>query len=134
MPKDITPFPTLDTILHPDHDTHIPGHLPTALFAMHNRIGIARVCMPTIVSFPKSHAYRPKANGQPGEGQIWNKILRKWEEPSLSEKEQLLGYRVGETAGGLANPSQRAVRLGQAMDGNTMRWMRAFLLEAQDFP
>ena len=90
--------------------------------------------MPTIVSFPKSHAYKPKANGKPGEGKLWNKLHRRWEEPYLAEKEQMLGYRVGETAGGLATPTQRDVRLGQAMDGNTMRWMGAFMLAAQAYP
>ena len=130
MATNISPFPTLAEILHPHHETTVPGHLSVSPFAFHNRLGAARVCMPTIVSFPKSHAYRPKANGKPGEEQLWNKLLRRWEEPYLAEKVQMLGYRVGETASGLATPTQRVVRLGQAMDGNTMRWMGAFMLTA----
>ena len=38
-----------------------------------------------------------------------------------------MGYPVGIIAGGLATPAQRSSRLGQALDGNTLRWMGAFL-------
>ena len=86
-----------------------------------------RVCLPTIVAFPKSHAFRQHANGTPGEGQLWNTISKCWEEPTLEEKEQLMGYKVGSTDGGLATIPQRTKRLGQAMEGNTMRWLGAFL-------
>ena len=111
MPTSISPCPSLTDILHPHHETTVPGHLPVYPFALHNRLGVARVCMPTIVSFPQSHAYRPKSSGKPGEGRLWNELLRRWEEPYLAEKEQMLVYRVGETVGVLATPTQRAVRL-----------------------
>ena len=52
----------------------------------------------------------------------------------MREKEQLMGYRVDDTMGGLATEKQRAERLGQAMDGNTSRWMGAFLLAAHTLP
>ena len=94
-------------------------------------MGKKRVCLPTIVSFPKSHAFRQHANGTPGEGQLWNKISKCWEEPTLEEKEQLMGYKVGSTNGGLATINQRTKRLGQAMEGNTMRWLGAFLHASQ---
>ena len=58
--------------------------------------------MPTVVTFRNNHAYQAKANDEPSEGQLWNKNTCKWEEPSLAVKEQLLGYRVGDTIGGLA--------------------------------
>ena len=39
-------------------------------YTLHNRRGQPRITMPTLVSFPRSHAFRPKANGAPGEGQL----------------------------------------------------------------
>ena len=39
----------------------------------------------------------------------------------------MMGYKVGSTHGGLATIQERTKRLGQAMDGNTMRWLGAFL-------
>ena len=70
-------------------------------------------------------------SGKPGEGQLWNLLTKCWEEPTLEEKEQLMGYNIGDTAGGHATIPQRASRLGQAMDGNTMRWLGAFLYAQQ---
>ena len=127
MPKDIRPTPSLKQILHDFHVPTKPSHNPRHPFAQHNKVGKQRICLPTIVSFPKSHAFREQANGKPGQGQLWNKLEKCWEEPSLEEKEQLMGYKVGATMGGLATRQQRLTRLGQAMDGNTMRWLGAFL-------
>ena len=83
--------------------------------------------MLTLVNFPRIHAFRPKANGAPGEGQLWNTALRRWEIPNISEQKELMRYPVGITAEGLATPAQRSSRLEQALDGNTLRWMGAFL-------
>ena len=38
-----------------------------------------------------------------------------------------MGFKVGDTMGGLATKQERARRLGQAMDANTMKWLGAFL-------
>ena len=96
-------------------------------FAKHNKVGHARMVMPTIVSFRKSHAFRMHENGKPGEGMLWNKHTKRFEEPTIEEKEQLLGFNVGDTKGGLATPIQRSERIGRAMDANTMKWLGAFL-------
>ena len=123
MPKNILPSPTLQQILHKHHVPTKPSRVSTSPFVTHNKMNHNRICMPTVVSFPKSHAYRTLASGKPGEGQLWNILTKCWEEPSLEEKEQLMGYAIGDTAGGHATVKQRATRLGQAMDGNTMRWL-----------
>ena len=77
-------------------------------FTQHNVEGRPRICLPAIVSYPKSHAFRLQANGKPGEGQIWNTLTKCWEEPTLDEKEQLLGYKVDSTNGALASTAQRS--------------------------
>ena len=90
IPTNIVPSPTLIHILHPFHIPTIPSRTSTTPFAQHNKVGKKRVCLPTIVSYPKTHAFRQHANGRPGEGQLWNQISKCWEEPTLEEKEQLL--------------------------------------------
>ena len=50
--------------------------------------------------------------------------------PQFRGKEQLLGYNIDDSMGGLSTDRERAERLGQAMDGNTLRWMGAFLSAA----
>ena len=76
--------------------------------------------MPTIVSYLESNAFQAKDNGAPGEGQVLNIVTTTWEEPDTEEKEQLQGYQRGETAAPRITEDQRAIRLGRALDGNTM--------------
>ena len=131
IPQNLPPTPSLAAILHPDHVPTVPGHDPIYPFAKLNKVGKPRKCMPTIVSFPRSHAYRKKDNGLPGEGQLWNKRMKRWDEPSLMEREQMMGYKPDATYAGLATIAERAERLGRAMDANTMRWLGAFLHATQ---
>lgn len=42
-----------------------------------------------------------------------------------------MGFKIDATKAEHATISQRAIRLGQAMDGNTMRWSGAFLYATQ---
>lgn len=102
MPQDILPSPSLAEVLHPYHVSTTLDLNWRPPFITHSHIGEPSVCLPTIVTFPKSHAYRPRANGEPGEGQLWNAITRKREEPTLAQKEQLTGYRRGDVLEGLA--------------------------------
>lgn len=50
-----------------------------------------------------------------------------WEEPDVEEKEELLGFQRGNTAAPGNVEAQRAIRLGRALDGTTMRLLGAFL-------
>ena len=87
--------------------------------------------MPTVVSYLLSNAYRPKNDGAPGEGQLFNTNSNEWEEPDAEEKEQLLGYTPGDTAALGVFDEDRSIRLGRALDGNTMRWLGAILHASQ---
>ena len=87
--------------------------------------------MPTLVSYPNSHAYRQGENGKPGEGQLWNKKTKKWEEPTIQEREQMMGYAIDATKATHVTVLQCTMRLGQAIDANTMRWFGAFLFATQ---
>ena len=88
--------------------------------------------MPTVVSYLHSNAYRIKANGAPGENQVYNRLTREWEEPDADEKELLLGYLPGDTAAPGISDEERAIRLGRVLDGNVMRWLGAYLYASQE--
>ena len=49
----------------------------------------------------------------------------------MVQKEQLLGYRIGDTASSSATAEQRSIRLGRALDGNVMREFEYLLYTAQ---
>ena len=87
--------------------------------------------MPTVVSYLRSNAFRSKENGNPGEGEVFNTINLEWEEHDAEEKEMLLGYAAGDTLASGVLESERAIRLGRALEGNTMRWLGAYLHASQ---
>ena len=87
MPKMMVPTPTLRRILRPHHVPTKPGHTDVRPFASWNIAGQTRICMPTMVSYIKSNAYRPKSDGEPGEGEVFNLAREEWEEPDCREKE-----------------------------------------------
>ena len=43
----------------------------------------------------------------------------------------LLGYAAGDTAAPMVAEAERAIRLGRALEGNTMRWLGAYLHASQ---
>ena len=131
LPSMLLPSPPLQSILHAYHIPTSPGHSDRFPFALHNEEGGTRVCMPTIVSYLGSNAFRAKVNGDPGEGQVFNLHTDTWEEPDVIEKEMLLGFQPNSTHTPGVSRNQRAIRLGRALDGTTMAWMGAFLQACQ---
>ena len=97
MPKMMVPTPTLRGILGPHHVPTKPGHTDELPFAPWNIIGGPRIYMPTVVSYIRSNAYRPKSDGEPGEGEVFNLVWEEWEEPDCREKEHIMGYMADET-------------------------------------
>ena len=118
MPKMLLPSPPLHEVLLPFYEPCFLGHSDQRPFAPHNVRGEDRICMPTVASFLHSNAYRPKEDGSPGEGQIFNVIYSRWEEIAVGEKEMMLGYREGDTAAAEVTEAQRAIRLGRALDNH----------------
>ena len=87
--------------------------------------------MPTVISYLGSRASVTKRNGNPGEGQVYNRESDLWEEPDAEEKELLMGYTAGDTYATGVSETEHAVRLGRALEGNTMRWLGALLHASQ---
>jgi hypothetical protein len=55
--------------------------------AMVNRVGQPRMALPTLVSFPTSHAYR-----EGGPRLVWDICLQRLVEPNADEKERVMGF------------------------------------------
>ena len=89
--------------------------------------GGVRMCMPTVVSYLHSNAFKPKTSGAQGEGQVYNIISNTWEEPTAEEKKMLLGYMRGDTAAPGVSDEDHAIRIDRTLDGNTMRWLGVIL-------
>ena len=68
LPTMVTPFPPLQSILKAHHIPTTPGHADRPPFAVQNKECGVRICMPTVVSYLLSNAFRQKENGTPGEG------------------------------------------------------------------
>ena len=134
MPRNLTPIHSLAEILEQGHLPSNPLVASRWPFFQHNQMGQERICLPTIMSYPGSFAFQRKVNGNPGEGQLWDMANHCFIEPTLHEKEQLMGYTINDTEGGQATDKQRAERLGQAMDGNTLRWIGAMISAAHTLP
>ena len=94
-------------------------------------VGWVQSCMPTVGSYLLSNAFRPTENGTLGEGQVFNIVSNTWEELDAEEKEILLGFIRGDTAAVGVFDEERSIRIGRALDANTMRWMGEILHASQ---
>ena len=112
MPKMMVPTPTLRWIVGPHHVPTKPGHTDERPFAPWNVIGQTIMCMPTVVSYIRSNAYRPKSDREPREGKVFNLPQEEWEERDCREKEQMMGYMADETKCPKASKAKRSMRLG----------------------
>ena len=98
FPNMLQPSPPLHEVLLPYHEPSVPGNTDQRPFATHNIRRGERICMPKVVSFLHNNAFRPNPDGSLGEGQVYNVIYKRWEEPEVGEKERLLGFRECDTA------------------------------------
>jgi hypothetical protein len=81
----------------------------------YNVPGKPRVVLPTLMSFPKSRAFRV---GRPG--CIFDVELNEFDEPSANEREVIMGFEPGSTAAPDITEQQRKSLLGQAIDLNAL--------------
>ena len=87
--------------------------------------------MPTVVPYRKSRPFRPKSDGAPGEGEVFNTVSNEWEGPDVEEKKLMMGFAAGDTAASGVSEAHCAIRLGRVLEGNTMRWLGAYLHACQ---
>ena len=83
--------------------------------------------MPTIVSYPRSHAFKAHRDGRPRAGQPWNCQVGRWEEPSIAERERAMGFVEGDTFAGGLTDGDRCELIGRSMVRHMMAWMGGML-------
>ena len=104
----------VDDILAKGRQAQIVQKADRSPFYACNEVGKRMAALPTLVSYPGSHAFR---NGGPGmvkgdDGEL--------QEPNAEERELAMGFRKGYTAApGLAEAHRRKL-LGRAMDFNSL--------------
>jgi hypothetical protein len=86
------PLPDLALVLDAEHTTAPVLSSDCPPYRLCNKAGQERKVLPTLVSYPDSHAFRPRPDRKPGPGQLYNCETQQWESPSVREKELLLGY------------------------------------------
>ena len=122
------PVPSLNLFLEPEHSPSLVLCADRPPFQVLNLSSQPRQCMPTLVSFPGSHAFLETSFGQPGPGQLYNHLTSVWGEPTVHERERLLGLEVDDTAAGHhVTLLDRQRLLGQAMDHHVMTWFGAIM-------
>ena len=77
-----------------------------------NRKGQPRVALPTLVSYPRSNAFRNKDC----EGSVYDSNTGLYDEPNPDERERALGYETGATAAPGVTQAERHVITGNCMD------------------
>ncbi|GAQ89453.1 hypothetical protein KFL_005250035 [Klebsormidium nitens] len=70
---------------------------------------------PTLVATPSSYAFRFQAN-QPGPGMVYDRNVRKWQEPNADERERIMGMLPGSTRGYNVPEAERRRLIGSATD------------------
>ena len=126
VPQDPQP-PPLQGVLS---EFHMPSPLyqdDAPPFALVNMRGKPKRVLPTLVSFARNHAFRPRWDGRRGVGELWNCQRGQWEEPNIRERERVMGFVEGDTwALGLSDGAQCEL-IGRAMDGHMMAWLGGLL-------
>ena len=91
--------------------------LPMAEFSYNN----SKYSATTLTPFYANYGFHPKISP----------LTDQWEEPDVREKELLLGFQADDTAAPGVTTDARAIKIGRALDANTMRWLGAFLHASQ---
>ena len=94
--------------------------------AMVNQVGMPRLAVRTLVSYPGSYAFRDQ-----GLGLVWDTTTQRLEEPRADEREHAMGFSTGTTAAPEMTEVQRRQVLGQAMDLTSMVWFIGVCLAVQ---
>ena len=127
LPSDLPHSPPLNLILHLHHVPTKSGHSDRHPISPQNQMGGERRVLQTIISYLGSNAFTFRDNGKPGEGMVCTTRTTSWEGPDVAEKACLMAYRAGKIETPGVTPDHRSLLLGEAMEGNTMRWLGAFL-------
>ncbi|OAE31993.1 hypothetical protein AXG93_2772s1010 [Marchantia polymorpha subsp. ruderalis] len=97
-----------------------------SLMALVNRVGQPKMALPTLCSYPASHAYRDD-----GPRLLWNSAVHQLVEPNADERERAREFMTNVTATSSILEASRRQVLGQAMDMNCLTWIVSLGLAEQ---
>ncbi|CAM6104272.1 unnamed protein product [Calypogeia fissa] len=117
---------TVDSILDAGRRSQAVGRDDAPPLAVVNKIGFPRAALPTLLSFPGSHAYRSG-----GSNLVWDERLQQLVEPNVDEQERAMGFVTGTTTVPEFSEATRRQLLGQVMDLNCLTWVVALGLAEQ---
>ncbi|BBN08134.1 hypothetical protein Mp_4g09160 [Marchantia polymorpha subsp. ruderalis] len=120
------PTLTVDRILDVSRYSQVVRVADRSPMALVNHVGQPRMALPTLVSYPASHAYRDG-----GPGLLWDSVLHQLVEPNADERERAMGFLTGVTAASSVSEASRRQVLGQAMDLNCLTWIVSLGLAEQ---
>ncbi|BBN14385.1 hypothetical protein Mp_6g11220 [Marchantia polymorpha subsp. ruderalis] len=120
------PTLTVDKILDVSRYSQVVRVADRSPMALVNHVGQPRMALPTLVSYPASHAYRDG-----GPGLLWDSVLHQLVEPNADERERAMGFLTGVTAASSVSEASRRQVLGQAMDLNCLTWIVSLGLAEQ---
>ncbi len=83
-----------------------------------NTIGKPRGAWPTFVSFPRAHTFQGD-----GPGLVYPHALATWDEPSIEERERVMGFQISITNHTKVTRLQRNALLGRNKDLNSFTWL-----------
>ena len=118
----------VDHILDRGRHAQVVVHADQPPLAVVNQVGMPRLALSTLVSYPGSHAFRDH-----GPGLVWDTTTRRLEEPRADERERAMGFLTGTTTAPELTESQRRQILGQAMDLTSMVWFVGVCLAVQQY-
>ena len=77
----------VDDILDTGRHAQAVIHTDQPPLAVVNQVGMPRLALPTLVSYPGSHAFRDH-----GPGLVWDTTTRRLREPRADERERAMGF------------------------------------------
>jgi len=83
-----------------------------------NTIGKPRGAWPTFVSFPRAHIFQGD-----GPGLVYPHASATWDEPSLEEREKVVGFQTSTTSHIKVIRLEHNALLGRSMDLNSLTWL-----------
>ena len=118
----------VDHILDKGRHAQVVVHADQPPLVVVNQVGMPRLALPTLVSYPGSYAFQDH-----GPGLVWDTTTRRLEKPRADECERAMRFLTGTTAAPELTESQRRQALGQAMDLTSMVWFVGVCLAFQQY-
>ena len=119
---------SVNDILEPGRSAQICRHLARPPWYPANVVGQPLSCLPTLVAYVGSYAFRYNDHDQPGQGLVHDSTVSAHLcSLTIEERERALGYPSGCTAAGISTDERHAIT-GRCMDSFAMQSLLAICL------